>query len=64
MSVHTIKVKAYKGDSREPYEALQDAVPGDYEQLYKKKTATHAVCIYSRNEKGKLRQETHYYKKI
>ena len=52
------------GDDREPLDALLDECDGEFEQLYKKKNATHGVTIYTRNEKGRLRQRTVYFRKL
>ena len=60
--MRTINIKAYKGDTRTPHEVMAEEVTQDFEQLYKKKSATHAVCIYWYDDKGRKRQETSYFK--
>ena len=41
-----INIYAYRGDTRSPDEVMAEEVTREYEQLYKKKSATHAVCIF------------------
>ena len=60
--MRTINVNAYKGDTRTPHEVMSEEVTQDFEQLYKKKSATHAVCIFTYDAKGKKRQETSYFR--
>ena len=60
--MRTINVNAYKGDTRTPHEVIADEGTQDFEQLYKKKSATHAVCIFTYDAKGKKRQETSYFR--
>ena len=59
-----INIYAYKGDTRSPDEVMAEEVTREYEQLYKKKSATHAVCIYWYDDKGRKRQETTYFRVI
>ena len=60
--MRTINIYAYKGDTRTPYEVMAEEVTQDFEQLYKKKSATHAICIFRHDIKGRKRQETSYFR--
>lgn len=57
-----INVYAYRGDTRTPHEVMSEEVTQDFEQLYKKKSATHAVCVFWYDIRGRKRQETTYFK--
>jgi len=60
--MRTINIKAYKGDTRTPDEVMAEEVTQDFEQIYKKKSATHAICIFRYDIKGRKRQETSYFR--
>ena len=60
--MRTINIYAYKGDTRTPDEVMAEEVTQDFEQIYKKKSATHAICIFRYDIKGRKRQETSYFR--